>query len=87
MKPNLVELQVHRHHTTSLRTGGSRRCPVCPDTELVLTQRQGVEIDCCPKCRGVWLDRGELDKLIEDSTPGSAEASKPRKSWFTELFN
>jgi uncharacterized protein len=41
-------------------------CPTC-NTELKMTDRQGVEIDYCPKCRGVWLDRGELDKLIERS--------------------
>lgn len=41
------------------------KCPTCPDTALVMTDRQGVEIDYCPQCRGVWLDRGELDKLIE----------------------
>ncbi|NLH99385.1 MAG: hypothetical protein GX446_07810 [Chthonomonadales bacterium] len=40
-------------------------CPVCPDTTLVIADRMGVEIDYCPKCRGIWLDRGELDKLIE----------------------
>ncbi len=45
-------------------------CPVC-QVELKMTERQGVEIDYCPKCRGVWLDRGELDKIIERtvSTP------------------
>jgi Zn-finger nucleic acid-binding protein len=36
-----------------------------------MSERQGVEIDYCPKCRGVWLDRGELDKIIERSAPGS----------------
>lgn len=41
------------------------KCPTCTDTALVLSDRQGVEIDYCPQCRGVWLDRGELDKLIE----------------------
>jgi len=41
------------------------KCPTCTDTALVMTDRQGVEIDYCPQCRGVWLDRGELDKLIE----------------------
>jgi Zn-finger nucleic acid-binding protein len=40
------------------------QCPVC-NIDLVLTERQGIEVDYCPKCRGVWLDRGELDKLIE----------------------
>jgi Zn-finger nucleic acid-binding protein len=39
-------------------------CPVC-SLVLVMTERQGVEIDYCPKCRGVWLDRGELDKILE----------------------
>jgi Zn-finger nucleic acid-binding protein len=43
------------------------KCPTCPDATLVMTDRQGVEIDYCPQCRGVWLDRGELDKLIERS--------------------
>ena len=38
-------------------------CPI-DQTTLAMTERQGVEIDYCPKCRGVWLDRGELDKLI-----------------------
>ena len=42
------------------------KCPVC-DVDLLLAERQGVEIDYCPKCRGVWLDRGELDNLIERS--------------------
>lgn len=41
------------------------KCPICTDTALVMSDRQGVEIDYCPQCRGVWLDRGELDKLIE----------------------
>lgn len=44
------------------------KCPVCPETNLAMTDRQGIEIDYCPQCRGVWLDRGELDKLIERST-------------------
>ena len=46
------------------------KCPNCNET-LVMSERQGVEIDYCPKCRGVWLDRGELDKIIEKSVPGS----------------
>ncbi len=41
------------------------QCPVCVTVELRLAERSGVEIDYCPKCRGIWLDRGELDKLIE----------------------
>ncbi|MGK6320771.1 zf-TFIIB domain-containing protein [Sphingomonas sp. DT-204] len=41
-------------------------CPVC-QTTLVPTVREAIEIDHCPSCRGVWLDRGELDKIIERS--------------------
>ncbi len=40
------------------------KCPVCKDANLLMTERQGIEIDYCPECRGVWLDRGELDKFI-----------------------
>ena len=42
-------------------------CPACR-VDLVMSERQGVEIDYCPRCRGVWLDRGELDKILERST-------------------
>ncbi|MGJ0299466.1 zf-TFIIB domain-containing protein [Aliarcobacter cryaerophilus] len=44
------------------------KCPVCKDVDLLMSERQGVEIDYCPSCRGVWLDRGELDKIIEKSS-------------------
>jgi len=50
------------------------QCPVDGET-LVMSDRSGVEIDYCPKCRGVWLDRGELDKIIERS---AAPANAPR---------
>ncbi|RQQ05225.1 hypothetical protein DF107_17600 [Burkholderia stagnalis] len=40
------------------------KCPVCKTPDLLLAERQSIEIDYCPECRGVWLDRGELDKLI-----------------------
>ncbi len=46
-------------------------CPTCK-VELKIADRQGVEIDYCPQCRGVWLDRGELDKIIERSTQTAA---------------
>jgi Zn-finger nucleic acid-binding protein len=49
------------------------KCPDCPESILVMSDRQGVEIDYCPQCRGVWLDRGELDKLIERSASVPAE--------------
>lgn len=42
------------------------KCPIC-NIELNMSERQGIEIDYCPTCRGVWLDRGELDKIIERS--------------------
>jgi uncharacterized protein len=56
------------------------QCPVCKTTHLVMSERQGIEIDYCPQCRGVWLDRGELDKIIERSavaTPTSAHQAPP----------
>jgi len=46
------------------------KCPQCKDTALVMSERQGIEIDYCPNCRGIWLDRGELDKLIEKASIG-----------------
>ena len=49
-------------------------CPVCK-VPLVMSDRQGVEIDYCPQCRGVWLDRGELDKIIERSAQEAAPAA------------
>lgn len=42
------------------------KCPI-DNTDLVMSERQNIEIDYCPQCRGVWLDRGELDKIIERS--------------------
>ena len=47
-------------------------CPVCSSVNLVMSERQGIEIDYCPQCRGVWLDRGELDKIIDKSLAGSS---------------
>jgi Zn-finger nucleic acid-binding protein len=43
------------------------KCPICTTTDLLMSERLGIEIDYCPQCRGVWLDRGELDKIIERS--------------------
>jgi hypothetical protein len=53
------------------------RCPVDNET-LIMADRNGVEIDYCPKCRGVWLDRGELDKIIERASGGDPLAGTPR---------
>lgn len=78
------------------------QCPVCK-VPLSMSDRQGVEIDFCPQCRGVWLDRGELDKIIERSEtqmsapPSRGESYRPdphhykhkyrRKSFLSELFD
>lgn len=51
------------------------KCPTCPDQTLVMADRSGIEIDYCPACRGVWLDRGELDKIIERSSATAAPAA------------
>lgn len=52
------------------------QCPV-DQTVLQMTDRQGVEIDYCPQCRGVWLDRGELDKIIDKSEAAAAPPARP----------
>jgi len=49
-------------------------CPTCKDIQLVMSERKGVEIDYCPQCRGVWLDRGEIDKIIERSVSEQEKA-------------
>jgi Zn-finger nucleic acid-binding protein len=58
-------------------------CPV-DGTTLVMSERSGIEIDYCPSCRGVWLDRGELDKIIERNSasqaPQQAAAAPPPQS-------
>lgn len=53
------------------------QCPVDGET-LVMADRHGVEIDYCPKCRGVWLDRGELDKIIDRGASPAAAAPAPQ---------
>ena len=58
-------------------------CPI-DQTQLIMTERQGVEIDYCPKCRGVWLDRGELDKILDRAAaeaPAPAAATPPPPSY------
>lgn len=60
------------------------KCPV-DGSELLMSERNGIEIDYCPQCRGVWLDRGELDKIIERAAEHEAaernryEQSYPQK--------
>jgi Zn-finger nucleic acid-binding protein len=50
------------------------KCPICNVT-LLMSEKQGIEIDYCPDCRGVWLDRGELEKIIERSISGENRAA------------
>jgi uncharacterized protein len=52
------------------------QCPVCR-VPLAMSDRQGIEIDYCPQCRGVWLDRGELDNIVERSAPQAAQPPRP----------
>lgn len=51
-------------------------CPHC-SVPLVMSERQGIEIDYCPTCRGIWLDRGELDKIIERAGRDAAPPQAP----------
>ena len=53
---------------------GPMSCPV-DGTTLVMSERSGIEIDYCPSCRGVWLDRGELDKIIERNAEFGAQSA------------
>ncbi len=56
------------------------RCPT-DDTALLMSERNGIEIDYCPECRGVWLDRGELDKIIDRAgaaAPPAPPSAGPR---------
>lgn len=56
------------------------KCPICTNVDLVMSERQGVEIDYCPNCRGIWLDRGELDKIIEKASTfdkGNTSVNQP----------
>ncbi|MBD3665910.1 zf-TFIIB domain-containing protein [Sulfitobacter aestuariivivens] len=74
------------------------KCPI-DGTELVISDRSGVEIDYCPQCRGVWLDRGELDKIIDRSMgqpaapsqvqaqPGGYQKRKKRGGFLEDLFD
>jgi Zn-finger nucleic acid-binding protein len=64
------------------------KCPVCTDTTLAMSNREGIEIDYCPSCRGVWLDRGELDKIIERSvTEAPAVNSEPPQRYKEERYD
>jgi Zn-finger nucleic acid-binding protein len=57
---------------TQLQEDPLMKCPVCTTADLLMTERLGIEIDYCPQCRGVWLDRGELDKILARSAQDSS---------------
>lgn len=59
-----------------MNTAQGLLCPTCK-VDLVMSERQGIEIDYCPKCRGVWLDRGELDKIIAKSAEEESRGRQP----------
>ena len=65
------------------------KCPI-DGADLVMSERQGVEIDYCPQCRGVWLDRGELDKILdraaELATPSAAASAAPAQPYPTAPY-
>jgi uncharacterized protein len=63
------------------------KCPVCNNVNLVMSDRQGIEIDYCPECRGVWLDRGELDKIIERSGPSAVAPPAPQPAYAQQQVN
>lgn len=72
------------------------KCPVCKDATLLMSEKKGVEIDYCPECRGIWLDRGELEKIIaqedqkenKEVTKSSEKSNKKEKkeSFLMEVF-
>lgn len=66
------------------------KCPNCNET-LTMADRQGIEIDYCPNCRGVWLDRGELDKIIERTSgytppPQQQQTAPPQQQQQTDYY-
>ncbi len=64
------------------------KCPVCNGIDLKMADRQGIEIDYCPECRGVWLDRGELDKIIERSgTQATASYTQPQPQYQQPVYS
>ena len=72
------------------------KCPVCKDVTLLMSEKKGIEIDYCPECRGIWLDRGELDKLLaaeekiesteQERKTKTKQTSHKKKSFLSEIF-
>lgn len=62
-------------------------CPLCVDEVLDVTHHGGIEIDVCPRCRGIWLDRGELDRLMGSAEPAARSAAPVRSAPRSEGFD
>ncbi len=62
------------------------KCPTCENVDLSITERKNVEIDFCPKCRGVWLEKGELDKIIELSLPQTPKMPDQYRGYDSEYY-
>jgi uncharacterized protein len=62
-------------------------CPLCVDEVLDITHHGGIEIDVCPRCRGIWLDRGELDRLLGTSEPVGRSAAPSRSGARDDEFD
>ena len=70
------------------------KCPVCKDVTLLMSEKKGVEIDYCPECRGIWLDRGELEKILnqdekvieKESTNKKGNKKEKKESFLMEIF-
>lgn len=54
-------------------------CPLCLDTVLDVTHHAGIELDICPRCRGIWLDRGELNRIVNDADPRPSDPPSARR--------
>ena len=72
------------------------KCPVCKDVTLLMSEKKGIEIDYCPECRGIWLDRGELEKLLaaeekvvnrkEEKEIETKQTPRKQESFLSEIF-
>lgn len=72
------------------------KCPVCKNVTLLMSEKSGIEIDYCPECRGIWLDHGELEKIMEKNNSSNdnpdnnnlKDKNKPKKkeSFISEIL-
>ena len=72
------------------------KCPVCKDVTLLMSEKSGIEIDYCPECHGIWLDHGELEKIMEKNNSSNdnpdnnnlKDKNKPKKkeSFISEIL-